>query len=192
MITHTCLIGGSFFSVPSELDSEPAPCDPEEPFSEPVASSFEPEEPEEPDVLCAAAVVVFALAAGVGVGSTSDSGDEDSLLEAAALDSAEDVVDVGVLPAAAGSSTFSGACEEASVSLTVEPAVLPRSTPKPRNTSTSNAETGREGSLRPEGAAAGVGLCGGPGGAVAVKLPAPVASGSLCESPATRRSRPSS
>ena len=168
MITNTCLTGGSFVAEPPAAELEVLPSEPEVLPSEPEVLPSEPEvlpsEPEvlpsEPEVLpleldgaFAAAFVVLPAAAGAGVGSDSDAEDEGSPPGAEGEDSDVDV-DVDAEAEApdgpeAGSTTFRGERAAASVP-TREPATLPRSTPKPRNTSTSSAETRGGGSLRLE------------------------------------------
>ena len=94
---------------------------------------------------------------GAGVGSVEDSGSADggSLPAPVEDDSALEPDVLADAGADGGSTTFSGERAEAATSLTLVAATLPRSTPKPRNTSTSSAETRGGGSLSPEAARAG-------------------------------------
>jgi hypothetical protein len=136
------LIGGSFFAGAPASD-----CEEPEPFeSEPVS---EPESVSELELDCvlAGVVLVFEPLLGAGVASGSTSGGS---LEVEALDS-EDELDVlaGVEDPDEGITTRSGERAEASVPETPWLATLPSSTPKPRNTATSSAETGRGGRLSP-------------------------------------------
>lgn len=147
MITNTCLTGGSFVA-------DPPPADPDDRLPAPEDPLCVPDEPPlELDGACA--WVVFALAAGTGVGSGSAAGG--SLPEAADSGSVAEAEPEAGAPdgAEAGSTTFRGERADASVSFTAEPAASPRIAPKPRNTSTSSAEIRGEGSLKPEGARAG-------------------------------------
>jgi hypothetical protein len=186
------LIGGSFF-----VDA-PSPPAPEDPPFDPETSLSDPEEPLAPFELgfvWVVAAVVVELATGVGVDSGSDSGDDSSPpvlkdLDSAELDSAEVDSDVDVPEAPAeGNTTFSGERAEASVSLTLELAASPMIAPKPRNTRTSSAEIGREGSLGPEGARADSFTAVSGATAPTASLPAASLRASL---PATRRRRSSS
>jgi hypothetical protein len=151
MITNTCLIGGSFFAGLLADSLEP-------PVEDPLSDEPEelPSELEEPVLELAGAFAAGVVLVAVGVCSGSLAGG--SLLAVEAEDS-EDVV-VGVEEAPEGDETIlTGERVEASVSSTPELATLPSSTPKPRNTSTSSAETGRDGSRRPfEGGTAPAGV----------------------------------
>jgi hypothetical protein len=120
------LIGGSFFAGPL-ADSEDPPPEPEEPPSDPDEPPSDPDEPpsvaEEPlEPAGAFAGVVGALAAGAGVGSGSDSGDEVSPADAEEDDSPLEPDAVVPEDAVAGSTTFSDERADASVSATLEPA----------------------------------------------------------------------
>jgi hypothetical protein len=154
MITNTCLIGGSFVAGAPAVDFEDPPCELEELPLEPEDLPSELLElPLELAGAFAAAGLVLRAAAGVGVGSDSDDGGSLSAAEEDASDVDADAdAEAEAAPdgAEAGSTTFRRERADASVSSTLEPATWPRSTPKPRNTSTSNAETRGGGSLRPE------------------------------------------
>jgi hypothetical protein len=162
MITNTCLSGGSFFAGPLADSLEP-------PSEEPPLEAEEPpselDEPLEPVLELAGVLAAGVLLLVVGVGSDSVAGG--SLLEVEEEDS--EAVEVGAEEADAGAVTiFTGERVEASVSSTPELATLPSSTPKPRNTSTSSTETGRDGSRRPlDGGAAPAGAASAAGAGAA-------------------------
>jgi hypothetical protein len=144
MITNTCLIGGSPVAAAPGADwppfadddppSEPAlPEDPELAGGEVAAELDEPEED---------AGVAGAAGLGVGVDSAAGGG---SLVDSAGGD-----VCAGAAVAARGMTTLRGErAEAANVSRARDPAAPPRITPKPRNTSTSSADTRGEGSVNP-------------------------------------------
>ena len=100
----------------------------------------------------------FAGAGGAGVSSGSALGGSLSVGEEVGSEVEVDPE----LPAGAdaGNSTLKGERTDASVSFTLEPAASPSTTPKPRNTRTSNAETRAGGSLRPARAGVGAGASG--------------------------------
>jgi hypothetical protein len=126
MITNTCLTAGSLVAEPLEGDVGD-PRSALEPPSAPVELGGAPA-PAGAGAL--AAVVEASVAAGVGAGSDSGGSaeaDEGAAgVEAAAVDG--------------GSTSFRRRPAAASVLLTGDPATPPRSTPKPRNTSTSRTE----------------------------------------------------
>src|SRR5271166_4238274 len=160
MITKTCLTGGGFEEEPCEEGPEEPPSEPDEPDSEPEEPDSEPEEllallPE--DALAGAGVEAGvedseAAAPGVGVASPVDGGEDEGVV-------------LGAEAVVCGSRTFSGALWEASVSFTRGPAAPPISTPKPRNMSTSSADTRGAGRLRPDPRGARLGAAGAAGAA---------------------------
>jgi hypothetical protein len=141
MITNTCLIGGSFFA------GEPA-------AGLGAAPSEASELPFELDGAVVGVVGLAAAGAAAGVGSDSAGGGsllavDDGSAEADADADAEAEAEVdGTAGSEEGSTTFSGERDEASDALGRVAATFPRSTPNPRNTSTSRAEILGAGSRR--------------------------------------------
>jgi hypothetical protein len=141
MITNTCLTGGSFEVEPPDED----PGDPLLPLGELGDVVFFVDLGDE--VL----ELDFEEPAGVGVGVDSDSVGGGSLTG----DEEASGVEVEARGAAGGRiSVRDGRVDAARVSSTREPAAPPRITPKPRNTSTSSADTLGGGSVRPDRPAA--------------------------------------
>jgi hypothetical protein len=134
MITNTCLIGGSLEADPADgsfEDSDPEPS-PSAPFKleDEILFGCEP----------AGAGVTSLLGACVdSTGGGSLAGAEEG-----ALEEARGVPDAVGLPSR---SLTVGCAEAVSVPFTGERAAAPRSTPNPRNTSTSSIETLGGGSL---------------------------------------------
>src|SRR5271165_518495 len=178
MITKTCLTGGGFEEEPCEEGPEEPPSEPDEPDSEPEEPDSEPEEllallPE--DALAGAGVEAGveedseAGAPGVGVASPVDGGEDEGVV-------------LGAEAVVCGSRTFSGALWEASVSFTRGPAAPPISTPKPRNMSTSSADTRGAGRLRPDPRGARLGAAGAAGCGSGPRTSAACASRRFCSS----------
>jgi hypothetical protein len=164
MITNTCLTGGSLPAEAPGPGAEEPPSECGDPPSEPV----ELEEVEfdregvalEWDDRVEDAGAAPAAGLGVGVDSTTDGGSPDGSLD----DRPGPDGWVGATVSARGRTTRRGArAEAANVSRLRDPAAPPSITPKPRNTSTSRADTLGGGGVRPSANAEALGAPDVPG-----------------------------
>jgi len=146
MITNTCLTGGSFELEPPGAGAE----DPLLPPPPPPPPELDGEEDlPEPDLAPAEAGVEEAPADEVDSEAAEGVGSDPAEAEGGSLVEGEEASGIGVAAVGAAGGRTSLTClpeDAASVSCTEEPATSPMRTPKPRNISTSTAETREEGS----------------------------------------------
>src|SRR5450631_1874959 len=170
MITNTCLTGGSLETAPPALDPEDPDAEDPDPADSDDEDSPSPPPAELAGVVAAPdepfAVVGFDEPAALGVGVSSE--DAGSLEED---DEGGDAGAVAVVLGGAGTIVVAGLADAASVAVTGELATSPRSTPKPRNTSTTIAEIRGAGRVRPVAGGSGGLVDGAPTGGTGAACP---------------------